>query len=105
MTIVGHLIGKIGDLSLQRRRETLEPGAVGRIVELSLMFRQSFTHLPSEIESVKLRVFLFEFGDDANALGIVLETAVVVHEFVQCIFAAVAEGRMAKIVSKSDGFG
>ena len=50
-------------------------------------------------------IFLFEFLHDSQALAVMLETAMIAHQFVQHPSSFVAEGRMAKVVRQSDGFG
>ena len=54
---------------------------------------------------VERRVALFKLVDDAQALQIVLETAVGAHAIVERILAGVAERRMPQVVRQRNGFG
>lgn len=69
------------------------------------MFDEAFAAFPGEIEAGEGGVFLFEFFDDAEALLIVLETAVIFHEPVENHFAFVTERGVAEVMGESDGFG
>src|ERR1051325_6942795 len=68
------------------------------------MFHQSLAHFPSEIQSGKSGIFLFQFLNDAQALAVVLETSVAAHQSIQYTFAFMAERGMPKIMRQSNGF-
>ena len=74
-------------------------------VKGGLVFRQTFEHLPRKIQAGEVWIFLFQFLDDAEAVAVVLESAVAAHELVQDGLALVAERRMAEIVGERDGLG
>ena len=69
------------------------------------MLDQAFERLPGEIEAIEARIFLFERGDDAKRLGIVIEAAGTFHRGVERALAGMAEGRMAEIVGKRERLG
>ena len=69
------------------------------------MFGQTFADFPRQIQAGEIRIFLFQFLDDAKALLVVLETAVAFHQPVEHGFALVAERRMAEVVRERDGLG
>ena len=48
---------------------------------------------------------MYEIFDDAEALFVVFETAVIFHEAIEDGFAAMAESGMAEVVGEGDGFG
>src|SRR5687767_4073978 len=83
---------------------TNERGRV-RLVVAGEMLDEPFADFPGEVESGEARVFLFQEIDDAQALAVVLEPAMVFHERVEGGLAFVAEGRMAEVVRERNGFG
>ena len=70
-----------------------------------VMLGQAFAHFPRQIQAGKIRIFLLQFLDDAQAVAVVLEAAVAFHQARQHRFALVAERRMAEVVRQRDGFG
>src|SRR5690348_3717112 len=56
--------------------------------------------LPREIQPVELGIALLELGQDAQRLGIVVETAERLHRRMQRLFACMTERRMAEIVGE-----
>ena len=69
-----------------------------------IMLHQTFADFPCEIQSREARILLFEFLDDAQALAVVFEAAVALHQFVLDNLAFMAEGGMAEVVRQGDGF-
>ena len=69
------------------------------------MLHQALQRLPGEIESVEARIFLFQLGDDAQRLRIVVEAAGCRHGGVERALAGMAERRMAEIVSQRQTLG
>ncbi len=68
------------------------------------MFEHAFAGFKGEVQAVKVGVALFQPIDHAQALQVVLETAPVVHAFVQSISSSVAKRRVAQVVCQADGF-
>ena len=58
-----------------------------------------------QIEPVKGGIAALEFGDDAQAMAVVVEAPVLGHAGVEGVFAGMSEGRVAKVVAKRDRFG
>jgi len=66
----------------------------------------TFAHGEGEIESAEGRVALFEPGDDAQSVQVVVEAeTVLTQSFIESFFAGVAEGRMADVVREGESFG
>ena len=105
MAVVGDFIGKIRDLGLERGGFRIEPRAPARTIVAGLVFGQTLTDLPSEVQTWKAGIFLLEFLDHAEALAIVLKPAVVLHQLVQNHLPFVSERGMAQVVRQRDGLG
>ena len=70
------------------------------------MLHDALAHCESEIEPAKRRIALLEPGDDAQGMEVVIEAEpVTAQSFVECLFAGVAKGRMAYVVSERQGLG
>ena len=67
------------------------------------MLEDAFARLEHQVEAVEGAVALFQQIDDAQALQVVLEAAVLLHAVVQRILAGMAEGRVAEVVGQRDG--
>ena len=107
VAVVGDLVGEVGDLRFERGAGKLPAISLRgrrRVVEFGVLL-QTLAHFPREIQAGKARVFLLDEFDDAEALAVVLEAAVVAHQAVQQLLAAVAERRMPEVVGERDGFG
>ena len=79
VAIVGDFIGEIGNLRLQRRQILIRKCLpdVARASSASLILTRN---LPGEIQSRKNGdIFLFQFFNDAEALPIMLESAIPFH--------------------------
>ncbi len=101
MARIGDFIGEIRDLCLKRRGGVSLDGGWKNIAVG--VFSDPFAHIPGEVEAKKPRVFFFEGFDDAEALGIVVEPALVLQKTVQLLLAAVATRRVAEVVRQCDG--
>ena len=71
----------------------------------AVMLHQPFERLPGEIDPVEARIFLFQLGDDAQRLRIVVEAAGALHGGVERALAGVAERRMAEIMRERERLG
>ena len=69
------------------------------------MLDQAFERLPGEIEAVEARIFLFQLGDHAQRLGVVVEAAGAAHRGVERALAGMTERRMAEIVGERQRLG
>ena len=70
------------------------------------MLDDAFAHCKGEIESSEGRVALFEPGDNAEGMEVVVEAErVMVENLVEGLFAGMSEGRMAYVVSKGESLG
>ena len=105
MAVIGDFIGEVGDLSLKAGIGKVELAVGRRRVAGGVMFGEAFADFPSKIEAGEVRVFVFEELDDAEALTVVFEAAGLGHELVEGLLAFVAEGGVAEVVGKGDGFG
>ncbi len=105
MAVVGDFVGEVGDLGFEAGVGEVELAVGGGGVAGGVVFGEAFADFPGEVESGELGVFVLEEFDDAEALAVVFEAAGVGHELVEGLFAFVAEGGVAKVVGKGDGFG
>ena len=58
-----------------------------------------------QIQSIEVRVLLFELIDHPKRLQVVLEPAIVRHALIESILACMAEGRVSQVVRQAYGFG
>jgi hypothetical protein len=103
--IVGEAVGGIDNL---RFEDGLAGGAKSRQIRRVGRFavhRLGFEDFPSEIEAREVGIAVFEVGDDAQAMAVVLESAVAGHAFVEGAFTGMAEWWMAEVVQQGDRFG
>ena len=56
------------------------------------MLDHALAHFPGEVQAGEFGVTLFEFGDDAQRLFVVVEAAEVFHQAGKRNFAGMAEG-------------
>ncbi len=106
---VGDFVGEIDELRFERRELAEEVvgelgmgagGIVARVLD------DAFADGEGEVEAAEGGRALFEPGDDAQGVEIVIEAeAVSVEGAVEGLFSGVAEGRMADVVGKGEGFG
>ena len=73
------------------------------MIVAGVMFNKPLARLPRKIESVEARIFLLQLLDDAQALAIMLESAVRGHEPVEGVLAFVAERGVAEVMCQRDG--
>ena len=64
---------------------------------------QTFTHFPREVQAREIGVLALDDLDDAQALHVVLEASVLIHQLIQYLLAGMAERRMAEVVRQRDG--
>ncbi len=64
----------------------------------TVVLDHAFQGFPGQVQAVEFRITLFQPGDDAQRLGVVIEAAIGRHDFFQRILAGVTEGRVAEIV-------
>ena len=69
------------------------------------MLAQALGDLEGQVQAGKFGVVALDEFDDAQALRVVVEPAVALHEPVERFLAGVAEGRVAQVVREGDGFG
>jgi hypothetical protein len=106
VAVVGDFIGEVGDLSFEGRGEEVVGGWGGEgMIVACLVFGEAFADFPGEVKAGERGIFLFEVFDDAEALAIVFESAVVEHEAVEDFLPFMAEGGMAEVMGEGDGFG
>ena len=103
VSVVGDLAGDVDDLRLEQRRlvgrEVADPGPVvrGRVLDDAL------SHLVREIQAGKARISLLEYLDYSQALAVVVEAAVLLHQSVERALAGMAERRVAEVVRQGHG--
>ena len=101
---IGQFIGHIADLGLEVAAQFGVKGAgIGNIV-FRFVLDHALAHFPGQVQAGEFRVALFEFGDDAQGLFVVVKAAEILHQFRQGVFAGVTEGRMTQVVRQADGF-
>ena len=104
MTVVRDLVGEIRDLRLERRLRRALPSRLCALVK-ARVFLQSLAHLVAEIQAREFRVAQLDHVHDAQALLIVIEAAVLVHQLVERLLARVPKGRMPEVVRERDDLG
>ena len=67
-------------------------------VALGAMLQHAFPRLKRQVQSVVLRVALFQLVDHAQALQVVLKTTVFCHAAIKCVLPRMAERRMTQVV-------
>ena len=104
VAVISDFVGEVGDLRFERGIFGVETFALAGMVVGGVMLGQAFADFPGQIQAGKIRIFLLELLDDAEAVLVVLETAVAFHQTRQDGFAFVAERRMAEVMRERDGF-
>ena len=102
MPVVGDLVGNVCDLCLEGRARI--GGTVG-VGKLPVVLAESLKNLEGKVESALLGIALFQQIDDAQALGIVVKAAMILHKEVERFLPGMTERRMAEVVGKSDRLG
>jgi hypothetical protein len=78
---------------------------LSRCADVVNLIRARWWDFDGEVEAVVTGVPGFEFFQDAAALFVMFKMAVeLAHDFVERVFPAVAERRMAEVVRQSHGF-
>src|SRR5206468_2646909 len=75
------------------------------VSERAIVLGEAFQRLPGQVETIVAGVAALELGDDAEALGVVVEAAVDRHGLVEGALAGVSERRMAEVMGKRQGLG
>ena len=81
--VVGNLVGEVGNLGLQG-------GLVGGGV-----FVEALEYLERKVQAGEFGIFGLQDLDDAEALVVVVEAAVIAHKAIELGLAGMAEGGMA----------
>src|SRR5882757_1226306 len=69
------------------------------------MLDDAFANFKRKIQAGKIQITMFKLFDDAQSVQIVIEAAAVrAHQFVKLAFAGMAEGRVADVMHKGEGF-
>ena len=74
-------------------------------LERPVVLGDALEGLPAKVEPVELGVAFLQPGQDAQRLGVVVETAIILHRLVQRLAAGVAEGGVTEIVGQRQGLG
>ena len=87
MAVVGNLVGKIGHLRFKGAGFGVKILAFAGVVIGSVMLDEALACFPGEIEAIVAGIFLLKFLHDAQALAVVLEATVILHQLIECVFA------------------
>jgi len=107
--VVGNFIDPIDELTFERRAKFEQ--IFGKVWEfrgtvIVRMLDDAFANLEGEIQAGKIEIGTLKLFDDAKRLEIVIEArAVRAHQFVELVFASVAEGRMPDVMDEGESFG
>ena len=116
MIVIGNIVRQGGDLgfhsSLAGQVEIVPAVVIGNkgsggVVGAyrTVMFGQSFEGFKTQIKAIEPGIVTFQEGDHAQALGVVIKTAISGHGTVQTAFPGMAKRGVAKIMGQGDGFG
>jgi hypothetical protein len=100
MAVIGYLVGNVGNLSLQRWAGMF---AQAWMNQSAIMLPEALKNLVGQIESRLLGVTLLECLDHAEALVVMVESAMIFHQTVQSFLAGMSERGVSEIVGQSDG--
>ena len=93
VAVVRDFIGQIGNLRFKRRLVIgVKARGSGGQVEVGIVLGQAFANFPAEIEAGEARVFPFELFHHSQALAVVFESTVTLHQLIEPVFSGVAEG-------------
>ena len=101
---VGGFISHVGDLRLNGAAQVRVEIHVPAVVVFGLMLGDPFKGLVTEVQSVEALVALFQFGDDAQGVPVMVEGAVIFHLSGQHFFSRMSKGRVPQVVGEADGF-
>ncbi len=81
--------------------------ASGRMLakKRAIVFGHALKGFKCQVEPVKAGVAMFQLGDEAQSLGVVIKAALPGHDPMQGILASMTERRMSQIMGKSNGLG
>ena len=68
------------------------------------MLLDAFTDIPSQVEAGTRGIFFFEDFDDPEALCVMIEAPLSLHEAVQFLLSGVTAGGVPEIMGQRDGF-
>jgi len=107
MIIIGNLIGQIDNLRFERR----SPARIKcrfcqrtRLVVIRGMLDNSFAGLPTEIETIKIRIAVLKDVDYSQRLTVMLKSTVILHQSVEDRLSSVTKRRMTQIVGEGQSF-
>src|SRR3981189_3494713 len=75
-----------------------------RLGQRAVVLDDALQRLPGQVESVEIGIAMFQRGDDAQCLGVVVEATMSLQTGIQRPLAGVAEWRMAEVVGERQGF-
>ena len=75
------------------------------MVPPTAMLEDAFAGFRRQIQATEIGVAILEQVDDPKALTVVIEAAVVLHQFSEDRFAGMPKGRVAQVVRQHDRFG
>lgn len=68
------------------------------------MFGNSLQRFPGEVQPIKIGITMFEMGENANSLGVMVKPAIILHCGMQPIFPSMAKRRVAEIMGEGKRF-
>ena len=96
---------EIGDADREPMFAIAPDGLARPVGQRTVMFHHAFERFPGQVEAVEVGVAVFQRGDDAQRLRVVVEAALLFQAVVQRPFARMAEWRVAEIVGQRQGLG
>ncbi len=97
-------LGVIADSLRQIAPGIAAGGHTHRIGERAVVLHQPLQRLPRQVQPLERGIAMFQLGDDAQTLGVMVETALVLHHTLKRLLAGMAERRVSKIVGQRQGF-
>ena len=101
---VGDLVGAVGHLGLEARLRARRGHRHG-VLPVTAVLEDALARLVAEVQAAEARIALFEPVDDPQALAVVVEAAVLLHQAREHALARVAERRVAEVVREHDRLG
>ena len=119
--IIGDVVGDRGDLGLQRGKapqfEVVEPDVVGDsdrhaaiaippdrrpapVGQRAVVLDDAFQRFPGQVEPVEFGIAMFERGQHAQRLGVVIESAMGLQAGIERAFPGVPERRMTEVMGQ-----
>jgi hypothetical protein len=81
----------------------MRPSGARRADQRTVVLDQPLERVEGQVEAVEGSVAALQPGDDAQALGIVVEAAIGRHQVIELALAGMAERRMAEVVGQRQG--